>query len=135
VGLDPCAVAPLIHTPSSCSLLQPFTRISTMARLEEIVERVDRRLEELREESTRLHAALKALGRDDSSANRRPHAGRKAKPAVNGVDRRDLVRPTSNSGFTLTEPIAAGADGWTQDPPVERAIRQLRQELAAGLRG
>jgi hypothetical protein len=106
-----------------------------MARLEEIVEHIDRRLEELREESTRLHAALEALGRDGASANRRPHAGRKAKPAVNIVGRGDLVRPTSSSAITLTEPKAPGADHSTQDPPVERAIRQLRQELAAGLRG
>jgi hypothetical protein len=106
-----------------------------MARLEEIVEHVDRRLEELREESTRLHAALEALSRDDASANRGPHAGRKAKPAVNSVGRGDRVRPTSSSAVPPTEPSAAGGDNSTQDPPVERAIRQLRQELAASLRG
>ena len=106
-----------------------------MARLEEIVEHVDRRLGELREESTRLRAALDALGRDDASANDRAHAGRTAKPAVKIVGRGDPVQPTSGPAVTLTEPNAAGGGDATQDPPVERAIRQLRQELAAGLRG
>ena len=106
-----------------------------MARLEEILEHVDRRLDELREESTRLHAALEALGRDDASGDRRPHAGRNAKAAVNSVGRGDLVRPTSSSAITPTKPNAAGPDDSTQHPPVDRAIRQLRQELAAGLRG
>ncbi|MBV9942157.1 MAG: hypothetical protein JO262_08540 [Solirubrobacterales bacterium] len=106
-----------------------------MARLEEIVEHVDRRLEELREESTRLHAALEALGRDDASANRRPRSGRTAKPAVKIVGLGDPAKPTSGSAVTLTEPNAVGADDANHDPPVERAIRQLRQELAGGLRG
>jgi hypothetical protein len=106
-----------------------------MPRLEEIVEHLDRRLEELREESTRLRAALEALGRDGLSANRRPHAGRRAKPAVKIVGRGDPVQQTSGSAVTLTEPNAVGGDDATQDPPVERAIRRLRQELAAGLRG
>ena len=105
-----------------------------MARLEEIVEHVDRRLEELREESTRLRAALQALGRD-ASANRQPRAGRTAKPTMKIVGRGDPVKPTSGSKATLTHPNTLGGDDALQYPPVERAIRQLRQELAAGLRG
>ena len=106
-----------------------------MAKLEEIVKHVDRRLEELREESTRLRAALEALGRYGASANGRSRAGRRAKPAVKIVDRGVPVKPTSGSAVTLTEPNAVGGDDATQDLPVERAIRRLRQELAAGLRG
>ncbi|MBV9680354.1 MAG: hypothetical protein JO046_01080 [Solirubrobacterales bacterium] len=107
-----------------------------MARLDEIVEHVDRRLEELREESTRLRAALDALGRADAQANRRPrHAGPATKPAVKIVGRGDPVKPTSGGAITLTGPNPVGSDYATQDAPVERAIRQLRQELAAGLRG
>jgi hypothetical protein len=106
-----------------------------MPRLEEIVEHVDRRLEELREESTRLRAAREALGRDGASANHRPHASRRAKPAVKIVERIDPVKPTSGSAVTLTESNAVGGDDATQDLPVERAIRRLREELAAGLRG
>jgi hypothetical protein len=106
-----------------------------MARLEEIVEHVDRRLEELREESTRLRAALEALGRDGAPANRRLHAGHTAKPAVKIAGGGDRVKPTSGSAVTLPEPNPVGGDDATQDPPVERAVRQLRQELSAGRSG
>ena len=106
-----------------------------MAKLEKSVEHVDRRLEELHEESTRLRAALQALGRDDAPANRRLHARHTAKPAVTPFGGADPIKPSSGSKVTLTEPNAAGGDHATQDASVERAIRQLRQELAAGLRG
>jgi hypothetical protein len=106
-----------------------------MARLEEIIQLVERRLEELLEESTRLRAALKALGCGDAPANRRLHAGRTATPVVKGLSHGGPVKPTSGSAITLAERNAVDGDETTQDTQVERAVHQLRQELAAGLRG
>jgi hypothetical protein len=54
----------------------------------EIGFRVERRLEELLEESTRFSAALEALGGEDARASRGLHAGWITKPAVSGVARR-----------------------------------------------
>jgi hypothetical protein len=105
-----------------------------MASLDEISQRIERRLEELREESARLRAALDELGRDDALASRRLHGGRTTKPVVNTVRRSGPVKAGSGSAVALSEPNAAVGDDATQDAPVDRAIRQLRQELAAGLR-
>jgi hypothetical protein len=58
-----------------------------MARLEEISQRIERRLQELLEESARLRAALEALGHDDARASRHLHAGRTAKPVVKTLSR------------------------------------------------
>jgi hypothetical protein len=106
-----------------------------MARLEEIIQLVERRLEELLEESTRLRAALEALGCGAAPANRRLRAGRTAPPVVKTLSHARPVKPTSGSAVTLAEPNVVDGDDATQDTQVERAVRQLRQELAAGLRG
>jgi len=105
-----------------------------MASFEEIASHVDQRLEELLEESARLRAALEALRGDHTSGSRGVHADRTTKPAVNTVSRDRLVKPGRASAVSLAEPESVGGDDVIGDPAVERAVRQLRQELAAGLR-
>jgi hypothetical protein len=106
-----------------------------MASLEEISQRIERRLEELVAESARLRAALDELGRNGTRASHRLHGGRMAKPIINTVGRSGPVNAGSGSAVALSEPHAVDGDDAIQDAPVDRAIRQLRQELAAGLRG
>ena len=105
-----------------------------MASFEEIGRRVERRLEELLEESARLRAALEALRGDGAPASRGLHAGRTTKPVVETLSRNHPVNPGGGSEVTPAEPKAVDGNDATRDPPVERAVRQLRQELAAGLR-
>ena len=105
-----------------------------MASFEEIGHRVEQRLEELLEESARLRAALDALRGDGAPAIRGLHAGRTTKPVVATLSRNHPVDPSGDSAVMPSEPKALDDDDATRDPPVERAIRQLRQELAAGLR-
>ena len=105
-----------------------------MASFEEIVRRVEQRLEELLEESARLGAALEALRGDHAPGSRGVHAGRTTKAAVNTLSRDRLVRPRRGSAVTPAEPESVGGDDVIRDPAVERAVRQPRQELAAGLR-
>ena len=105
-----------------------------MASFEEIGRRVERRLEELLEESARLRAALEALRGDGAPASRGLHADRTTKPVVKTVSRNHPVNPSGGSAVTPAEPKAVDGNDATRDPPVERAVRQLRQELAAGLR-
>ena len=95
---------------------------------------LDSRLEELLEESARLGAALEALRGDGAPASRGLHADRTTKPVVKTLSRNRPVKP--GRGFTVTpaEPNAVDDNDATRDPAVERAVRQLRQELAAGLR-
>jgi hypothetical protein len=108
-----------------------------MSRLEEIIQLVERRLEEMLEESTRLRAALEALGGGGARANRRSPAGATARPVVTTGGRRGPARATSGSvvAVAVAQPGAATGGDATQDAAVERAVHQLRQELAAGLRG
>ena len=108
--------------------------LGTMASFEEIARRVGQRLEELFEESTRLRAALEALGGDHAPGSRGVHAGGTTKPVVKTISRDRLVKPRRGSAVTPVEPDAVSSDDATRDSPVERAVRQLRQELAAGLR-
>ena len=104
-----------------------------MASFEEIAGRVEQRLEELLEESTRLRAALEALRGDHAGGSRGVHAGRTTKP-VKTVSRDRLVQPGRGSAVMPLEPeVVDGSDG-AGDRVVERVVRQLRQELAAGLR-
>ena len=105
-----------------------------MASFEEIGRRVEQRLEELLEESTRLRAALEALGGDGAPANRGLHAGGTTKPGIETLSRNRQVKPRRASAVTPAEPNAVDGHHATQDVPVQRAIHQLRQELAAGLR-
>ena len=105
-----------------------------MASFDEIRDRVERRLEELLEESARLRAALEALRGDGTPASRGRHADRAAKPVVKTLSRNHPVNPRRGSAVTPAEPKAMGDSDATRDPAVERAVRQLRQELAAGLR-
>ena len=105
-----------------------------MASFEEIAGRVEQRLEELLEESTRLRAALEALRGDHAGGSRGVHAGRTSKAVVETVSRDRLVRRKRGSAVTLVEPDAVDGGDGAGDPVVDRAVRQLRQELAAGLR-
>ena len=105
-----------------------------MASFEEIGDRVEQRLEELLEESARLRAALEALRGDGAPASRGLHADRTTKPVVKTLSRNHPVNPSGGSAATPAEPEAVDDNDATRDPPVERAVRQLRQELAAGLR-
>jgi hypothetical protein len=105
-----------------------------MGSFDKIRERVEQRLEEMLEESTRLRAALEALRVDHAPGSRGVHAGRTTKPPVRTISRDRLVKPRRGSAVTPAEPDAVDGDGATRDPAVERAVRQLRQELAAGLR-
>ena len=105
-----------------------------MASFEEIARRVEQRLEELLEESTRLRAALEALRGDHAPGSRGVHAGRRTQPVVNTTSRDHLVKPRRGSAVTPVERDAVSGDDATRDSPAERAVRQLRQELAAGLR-
>ncbi|HYB30890.1 MAG TPA: hypothetical protein VEF89_30120 [Solirubrobacteraceae bacterium] len=105
-----------------------------MARFEEIVRRVEHRLEELLEESARLGAALEALRGDHAPGSRGVRADRTTEAAVNTVSRDRLVKPGRTSAVSLVEPESVGGDDVIGDSAVERAVRQLRQELAAGLR-
>ena len=105
-----------------------------MASFEEIGCRVEQRLEELLEESARLSAALEALGGDDARAGRSLRPARTTKPGVKTLSRRTSVKPRRAAAVTPAEPDAVDGHDATQDTPAERAIRQLRQELAAGLR-
>jgi len=98
-----------------------------MASFEEIRHRVERRLAELFEESTRLRAALEALGGDGAPASR-------GLPVVKTISRNRAVKPRRGSAVTPAEPDGVSGDVATRDSPAERAVRQLRQELAAGLR-
>ena len=98
-----------------------------MASFEEIRHRVEQRLDELLEESTRLRTALEALGGDGAPASR-------GLPVVKTVSRDRLVMPRRGSAVTPVEPEAVSGDDATRGSPVERAVRQVRQELAAGLR-
>ena len=108
--------------------------LGTMASFEEIGRRVERRLEDLLEESTRLRAALEALGGDGAPADRGLPAGGTTKPGIETLSRNRPVKPRRGSEVTAAEPNAMDGNHATQDPPVQRAIHQLRQELAAGLR-
>ena len=105
-----------------------------MASIEEIGHRIEQRLEELLDESTRLRAALEALGGDGAPANRGLQAGRTTKPGIRTLSRDRPVKPRRGSAVTPAEPNAVDGNHATQDAAVKRAIRQLRQELAAGLR-
>ena len=105
-----------------------------MASFEEIGRRVEQRLEELLEESARLRAALEALRGDGAPAMRGLHASRTTKPVVKTLGRNHPVNPSGGSAVMPAEPNAVDGNDATRDPPVERAVRQLRQELAAGLR-
>ena len=105
-----------------------------MASFEEIASHVDQRLEELLEESARLRAALEALRGDHTSGSRGVHAGRTNEPVVETISRDRLVKPRRGSAVTRAEAEAVDGNRATRDPAVERAVRQLRQELAAGLR-
>jgi hypothetical protein len=105
-----------------------------MASFEEIGDRVERHVEELLEESARLRAALAALRGDGAPASRGLHADRTAKPVVKTLSRKHPVNPRAGSAVTPAEPNAVDGNAATRDRPVERAVRQLRQELAAGLR-
>jgi hypothetical protein len=58
-----------------------------------------------------------------------------AKPVVKTLSRSDPVNPRGRSAVTLAQPNAVDGDDATPDTPVHRIIHQLRQELAAGLRG
>jgi hypothetical protein len=98
-----------------------------MASFEEIRHRVEQRLEELLEESTRLRAALEALGGDGALASR-------GLPVVKTTTRNRAVKPRRGSAVTPVEPDAVHGSDASGDSPVDRAVRQLRQELAAGLR-
>jgi len=107
-----------------------------MASSDEIVERIDRRLEELFEESTR--AFVRRSRRSAAMirrGSRRLHAGRTARPVVKTLGRGGPVKPSGCSAAAVAEPNALDGDDATQDAAVERANRQLRQELAVGLRG
>jgi hypothetical protein len=106
-----------------------------MASLEEISERIERRLEELVAESALLRAALDELDRNGTRASHRRHGARMAKPIVNTVGVSGPVKAGSGSAVALSEPNAVDGDDAIRDAPVDRVIRQLRQELAAGLRG
>jgi hypothetical protein len=105
-----------------------------MASFEEIGHRVEQRLEELLDESARLRAALEALRGNGAPASRGLHADRTTRPVVKTLSRNHPVNPTRGSAVTPAEPNAVDDNDATWDPPVERAVRQLRQELAAGLR-
>jgi hypothetical protein len=105
-----------------------------MASFDEIRERVEQRLEELLDMSTRLRAALEALRGDHAPGGRGVHAGRTTKPVVKTTSRDRLVKPRRRSAVTPAEPDGVSGDVAGGDSPVERAVRQLRQELAAGLR-
>ena len=106
-----------------------------MTSFEEIRHRVDQRLEELREESARLRAAREALRGDGPQVSRGGvYPGRTAEPVVKSVSRDRPTKPTRGSVLTPAETSPVNGSGDTRDPQVERAVRQLRQELAAGLR-
>ena len=105
-----------------------------MASFEEICERVEQRLEELLEESARLRVALEALRGDGAAASRGLHAGRTTKAVVKTVSRNGPVKPGRGSAVAAAEPKAVDGSDAIRDPLVDRAVRQLRQELAAGLR-
>lgn len=105
-----------------------------MASIEEIGHRVEQRLEELREESSRLRAALKELGGDVAPANRRRSAGCTTTSGIKTLSGNPPVMPSRGSAVTPAEPDAVDGIDATQDAAVKRAVRQLRQELAAGLR-
>ncbi len=105
-----------------------------MASFEEIARRLELRLEELLEESARLRAALEALRGDGAPAGRGLHAGRTFKPVVETLSRNHPVNSRGGSAVAPAEPKAVDDNDATRDPPVEHAVRQLRQELAAGLR-
>lgn len=105
-----------------------------MASIEEIGERVEQRLEELLEESARLRAALEALGGDVAPANRRPNAGRTTTSGIKTLSGNHPVMPSRGSEVTPAERSAVDGNDAVQDAAVKRAVRQLRQELAAGLR-
>ena len=80
-----------------------------MASFEEIVRRVEQRLEELLEESSRLGAALEALRGDHPAGSRGVHAGRTTKAAVRTLSRDRLVKPRRGSAVTPAE--AEAVDG------------------------
>ena len=92
--------------------------------------------ERMPDESTvrKLRAALEALRGDGAPASRGLHAGRTTKPVVETLSRNHPVNPGGGSEVTPAEPKAVDGNDATRDPPVERAVRQLREELAAGLR-
>jgi hypothetical protein len=105
-----------------------------MASFGEICERVERRLEELLEESARLRVALEALRGDGAAASRGLHAGRKTKPVVKTVSGNRPVKSGRGSAVAAAEPKAVAGDDAVRDSLVGRAVRELRQALAAGLR-
>jgi hypothetical protein len=105
-----------------------------MASFDEICERVEQRLEELLEESSRLRATLEALRGEHAPGSRGVHAGRATKPVVTTTSRESVVRPRRGYVVAPVEADAVSGDVAARDSPVERAVRQLRQELAAGLR-
>jgi hypothetical protein len=105
-----------------------------MASIEEIGQHVEQRLEELLEEATRLCAALEALGGDGAPANRRLNVGRITASGIKTLSGNPPVKPSRGLPVTPAEPTAVAGNDATQDAAVKRAVRQLRQELAAGLR-
>lgn len=76
----------------------------------------------------------KRSGGDGAPASRGLHAGRTTKPVVETLSRNHPVNPGGGSAVTPAEPKAVDGNDATRDPPVQRAVRQLREELAAGLR-
>ena len=105
-----------------------------MGSIEEIRQRVEQRLEELREESARLRAALEALGGDGAPAHRRLSAGRTTTSGIKTLSGNPPVKPSRGSAVTPAEANAVDGNDAAQDAAVRRAVGQLRQELAAGLR-
>lgn len=116
-----------------------------MASFVEISQSIERRLEEVLEESNRLRAALKALGTNDARATRGLDVRRTARPVLEILDTNDPLPARTKSqpkpvtprrGYELTPANRHAMDGDDASPgaAVKRAISQLRRELAAGLR-
>ena len=91
-----------------------------MTSFDEIARRVEHRLEELLEESTRLRAALQALRGDGAPASRGLHADRTTKPVVTTLSRNHPVNPSGAAAVTPAEPKAVDGNDATRDRPVDR---------------
>jgi hypothetical protein len=97
-----------------------------MGSIEEIGERVDQRLEVLLEESSRLRAALEALGGDGASATRRRSAGRTTTSGIETLGGNPSVKQSRGSAVTPAEPDVVDGNDATQDAAVKSALLLAR---------
>jgi len=111
-----------------------------MTSIEDISQSIQLRLDELLEETDRLRAAIEALSADSTyTGGTRAVQGatRSARPTFTAREYHDQEPPNARCRPVTPLTVAADAVVGSEPPPAtprDRALTELRRELAAGLR-